>query len=287
VLVEADEALDLFSDAGCRVDREAHMVKIPPELVAQAVQTARRSFLLAGRDSQNDVMVEVGRVTVSPFCEGLMVNDPETGEHRPSILKDVVDIARVTDALDDIEINTVGVTARDVPEATAELRHLEMMLHHTTKPWLMSMTSTAMAEFGIEMGAVVAGGRDKFRERPLFSYAACPVGPMYLTAIATEVNIACARHGVPYCCISMDMAGASSPITLAGTLVVQNAELLSSLVLSQHVTPGAPFYYGTSTCAFELQRASAAVGTPECGLIQAGTALMGNYYGIPSWTAGY
>jgi trimethylamine--corrinoid protein Co-methyltransferase len=263
------------------------MVRIPPDLVAKALLSARRSFVLAGRDAANDVMVEVGRVTVCPFAEGLMVNDLETGKYRPSVLQDVVDIARITDALDDIEINVCGVTARDVPEATAELRHLEMMLHHTTKPWMMSMTSKVMAEFGIAMGAAVAGGADKLRERPYFSYAACPVGPMYLTAIATEVNIACARSGVPYCCISMDMAGASSPITLAGTLVVQNAELLSSLVLNQYVEPGAPFYYGTSTCGFEMQRASAAVGTPECGLIQAATALMGNYYNVPSWTAGY
>jgi trimethylamine--corrinoid protein Co-methyltransferase len=287
VLVEDDEAIDLYADAGCWVDRETHMVRIPPDPVARALLSARRSFVLAGRDPAHDVMVEVGRVTVCPFAEGFMVNDLETGKYRSSVLQDVIDIARISDALEDIDINVCGVTARDVPEAVAELRQLEMMLHHTAKPWMMPMTSKVMAEFGIAMGAAVAGGHDKLRERPLFTYSACPVGLMHLTASATEVNIACARSGVPYACVSMGMAGASSPVTLAGTLVVQNAELLSSLVLHQKVEPGAPFYFGSSTCGFETRRAAAAVGTTECGLIQAGTALMGNYYNIPSWTGGY
>jgi len=287
VLVEADDAIDILADSGCKTDRQTHIVKIPPELVTQSVRSARRSFLLAGRDPEHDVMVEVGRVTVAPFAEGIMVNDLETGENRQSTKQDVEDIMRVTDALSQMDINIVPVTARDVPVETAEVHHIEAALKSTTKPILMAMTQKHSAELGLDMAAAVVGGHDALRERPLLCYCTCPVGPMYLTRELTDIDIECARKGMPFCCISMDMTGASAPITLASTLVVQNAELLASLVLNQLVAAGSPFYYGTSTCAFELRQGSAAVGTPEMALIQAGTAALANYYSIPSFTAGY
>lgn len=287
VLVDADDAVDIFVDGGCRVDRDTHIVKIPPEVVAKALSTARPSFLLAGRDPKKDVMIAQGRVTVCPFTEGVMVNDVDTGKNRPSTLQDLKDNLRVGDYLKNYDFNTVSVTARDCPPETAELHHVEAALANNTKAFMVSITSTKMAEAAFEIGAVVAGGEEKLRERPLFTYGYCPVGPMYLTAICSEVTIACARLGIPACCISMDMAGANAPITLAGTLIVQNAELLSCLVLNQLVRPGAAFYYGTSTDSFDMRRGSATVGTAELALLQAGTAGMARYYNLPSWTAGY
>ncbi|OFW59458.1 MAG: hypothetical protein A2133_07480 [Actinobacteria bacterium RBG_16_64_13] len=287
VSVEADEAIDVFADGGCRVDRENHIVKIPPEIVAKAISTAPPQFVLAGRDPSNDIVIAQGRVTVCPFTEGVMVNDVETGENRESTRQDLVDNLRVADYLPNYDFNTVSVTARDLPEQTAELHHVETALNNTTKAFMVSITSTTMANAAFEIGVVVAGGEDKLRERPFFTYGYCPVGPMYLTAICSEVTIACGRLGIPACCIAMDMAGANAPISLAGTLIVQNAELLSCLVLNQLVNPGSAFYYGTSTDSFDMRRGTATVGTPELALLQAGTAALARYYNIPSWTAGY
>jgi trimethylamine---corrinoid protein Co-methyltransferase len=287
VLVDDDAALDIFADGGCKVDRETHVVKIPAEIVAKALTTAPPQFVLAGRDPKKDVLIAQGRVTVCPFTEGVMVNDMDTGGNRHSTMRDLQENLRVGDYCKNYDFNTVSVTARDAPPETAELHHMEAALTHNTKSFMVSCTSTAMAEAGYEIGCIVAGGEDKFRERPLFTYGYCPVGPMYLTEICTSVTISCARLGIPACCISMDMAGANSPITLAGTLIVQNAELLSCLVLSQAVQPGAAFYYGTSTDCFDMRRGSATVGTAELALVQAGTQMMARYYNLPSWTAGY
>lgn len=287
VSVEAADAIDLFADGGCRVDRDTHIVRIPPEVITRALEQVPSYFLLGGRDPDNDVMVEVGRVTAAPFAEGLYVYDLQSGAYRESTKQDVADICRVTDALEHIEINGVGVTARDMPETTAEIEHIEAALENTTKPIFLSMTSPDLADRGYEMAASAMGGMDRLREHPVLCYATCPVGPSVLTAICSDMAIATARAGMPWCCIAMDMSGASSPVTLAGTLVVQNCELLACLVLNQLVNPGNAFYYGTSTCAFDLRVGSACVGTPETALYQAGTAAMATYYGIPSWTAGY
>ena len=84
----------------------------------------------------------------------------------------------------------------------------------------------------------------------------------------------------------MDMAGATGPITLAGTLVVQNCEQLASLVLHQLTGKGAAFMYGTCTTGFDMRRSTAPMGSPEAALFQAGSVALANHYRIPSWTLG-
>ena len=82
------------------------------------------------------------------------------------------------------------------------------------------------------------------------------------------------------------MAGASSPVSLSGTLVTHNAEVLAGITLAQLTERGAPVVYGSSTTAMDLRLASASVGSPECGLINAAVAQLARCYLLPSWVAG-
>jgi trimethylamine--corrinoid protein Co-methyltransferase len=84
----------------------------------------------------------------------------------------------------------------------------------------------------------------------------------------------------------MAMAGASSPISVSGTLVTHNAEVLSAIILAQVTNPGAPVWYGCSTTTFDMKRGTATVGAPELGMINAAAAELANYYGLPSYVAG-
>jgi trimethylamine--corrinoid protein Co-methyltransferase len=84
----------------------------------------------------------------------------------------------------------------------------------------------------------------------------------------------------------MTMAGGSAPVTLAGTMVVLNAEVLGSLVLNQLASKGAPVIYGSSTCPFDLWQTTASVGSPECGMISAGVAQLARKYALPCFAAG-
>jgi trimethylamine--corrinoid protein Co-methyltransferase len=287
VFVESDEALDIFSDAGCRVDRETHIVRIPPTVVADALRSVRPSFRLCGRDPKDDVLVEQGRTVFALFGEGLFVNDIETGERRESVKQDMADLIRVGDALDELEVNNAAIIPRDVPDENAEIHSLEAVFHNTTKPFAISFLGKRDCEIATKMAAAVAGGYDALIDRPLLMFVACPVAPLVLPNILTENFIAGARTNAPIQCTSMGMAGASTPVSLAGTLLVQNCEQLASIVLVQKVNPGNPMFYGSSTCTMDMRWASSAVGTPETALYMAGTAAMARYYSMPSWTAGY
>jgi len=286
VCVEDDEPLDQFADGGCRVDRERRIVRIPPHVVEDALRACPSTVYLCGRDPANDIVLEPGRVYFSNFDEGIMLVDPRSGEYRKPVLEDVRQVARLVDALDCIDAYESAVGADDVPAVTASLHKWEAAAHQTTKPVGSEATTAEDVRGILAMARVLAGGEEELRRRPLVGFGVCPVSPLQLPRDATEVIIESARAGVSDTILSMAMAGGSSPVTLAGTLVTHNAEVLSGIVLAQLTERGCPLVYGSSTTGMDLRLATAAVGSPELGLIGAAVAQLARRYGLPSFVAG-
>jgi trimethylamine---corrinoid protein Co-methyltransferase len=286
VFVESDEALDVLADGGCRVERDTRSVRIPPHIVEDAIRSAPSSVRLCGRVPENDVVLEGGRVGFTNFSAGIMVVDPRTDEYRTSTTQDVADLARMTDYLDAIDTYEHAVEGRDGPETTLAIRDAAIALKNTTKCVGTGAMSTSDVDAIVRMGAAVAGGEDKLRERPLVYFCECPVSPLKITRDAAEVIMGAARHGIPNNVISMAMSGASSPVTLAGTLVTHNCEVLASITLAQLTERGAPSIYGSSTTAIDLRLAAASVGSPELSLLSAGVAQLAQRYLLPSFVAG-
>ncbi len=286
VFVEDDEALDIFKDGGCRIDRETRLVKIPPHVVEDAIRSAPSRYVLYGRDPKNDFVVEPGRVAFTNFSEGIRVIDVETGELRDSTKQDIADIARLNDYLSELDTHEIAVGAKDVPPATAAVHNSEMQLLNTTKPIGIGPLSGMECKAIFRMAAEIVGGDDELRERPILYSGVCPVSPLKLPRDATEVIIESSRWWIPDNILSMAMAGGSSPVTLAGTLVTHNAEVLSGITLAQLTERGCPVMYGSSTTAMDLKLAAASVGSPEIAVISAAVAQMARRYLIPSFVAG-
>jgi trimethylamine--corrinoid protein Co-methyltransferase len=286
VFVEDDEALDIFKDGGCRVDRETRLVRIPPHVVEDAIRSAPSRYTLCGRDPKNDFVMEPGRVAFTNFSEGIRVIDVETGEYRDSTLQDIADIARVNDYLSELDTHEIAVGAKDVPPQTAAVHNSEAQLLNTTKPIGIGPLSGMECKAIFRMAAEIAGGEDALRERPILYSGVCPVSPLKLPRDATEVIIESSRWWIPDNILSMAMAGGSSPVTLAGTLVTHNAEVLGGIVLAQLTERGCPVMYGSSTTAMDLKLAAASVGSPEIAVISAAVAQMARRYLIPSFVAG-
>jgi len=286
VFVEDDEPLDIFRDGGCAVDRERRVVRIPPHVVDESLTACPHSVLYAGRTPDRDFIVEPGRVTFTNFDEGIKYIDPYTGEYRDPTIKDVADCARLVDAMADIDGYESAIGACDVPRETYALHGLEAALLNTTKPVGCEALNKWDARKCIELAALVAGGEDELRERPFLGLGVCPVSPLKLPRDATEVIIECSRAGLPDTILSMAMSGGSAPVTLAGTLVQHNAEVLSGLVLAQLTERGSPVIYGSSTTAMDLRYAAASVGSPELALFSAACAQIARHYLLPSFVAG-
>jgi trimethylamine---corrinoid protein Co-methyltransferase len=286
VFVEAGDARDIFKDGGCIVDSETRIVRIPPHVAEDAIASSPSKYVLCGRDPNNDFLMEPGRVAFTNFSEGIRVIDTETGEYRESTLKDVGDIARLNDYLSEMDTHEIAVGAKDVPPETAAVHNTEQQLLNTTKPIGIGPLSGAECRAIYQMCAEVAGGADELRERPIVYGGVCPVSPLKLPRDATEVIVESARWWIPNNILSMAMAGGSSPVTLAGTMVTHNAEVLAGITLAQLTERGCPVIYGSSTTAMDLRLAAASVGSPEIAVISAAVAQMARRYLIPSFVAG-
>jgi len=286
VFVEDDAALERFESGGARVDRDTRIVRIPPYLVEEAIASAPPKVILAGRDPKHDLVLESNRVHFTNFSEGVKINDIHTGENRTPVKQDLVDTARVIDYLDEVDFCEKALGAHDVDQDAVPLHNAEAYLTHTSKHCAFGPGNGRLLETILEMAATIVGGIKKLKERPIVSFTTCPVSPLKLITDCCEIIMASAKKNVVCNILSMAMAGGTAPVTLAGTLVTHNAEILSGITLSQLTRKGAPVIYGSSTTAMDLKMAAATVGTPECALISGAVARLARYYALPSYVAG-
>ena len=284
--VASDDALDILDKGGCWVNKKTQVVRFPHHLVNQAVDQAPSHVLLAARDPANDYMMGGKSVGFTNFGVGVLMEDLETGELRDSVYSDVEQIALVCDALDSVDVVTTPVMARDKPDVSYDLHITAACLTHSGKHYHGDAEDGLRVRQIIEMGAAVAGGLAELQRRPILSFGTCPTSPPELIKSCAEVIVESARHWIPIDVLSMAMGGASSPISVAGTLVTHNAEVLAGIVLAQTTNPGCPVMYGSSTTTFDMRHGTAVVGVPEMAMISAGAANLANFYGIPSYVAG-
>ena len=286
LFVEDEEALNIFGDHGANIDRERKIAKLPPYLVEEAIRSAPPKFTLCGRNPKDDVVLESNRVYFTNFGEGIYVDDLFTGEHRSTTKQDVADSALLADYLDNIDVYERALGAVDKPPQTLNIHNADAAFANTTKHCFLGGGDRPNVAKIAEIAAVISGGKDRLEERPIFSFNVCPTSPLRLTLEFCQIVIDSARLGVPLNIISMAMAGGSAPVSLAGTLVVSNAEVLGTVTLTQLVRKGTPVIYASSTTSMDLKLGTASVGCPELAMISAGVAKLAQRYQLPSWVAG-
>jgi trimethylamine---corrinoid protein Co-methyltransferase len=286
IFVEDESALDYFEKGGARVNRDTKIVQIPPYLVEEAIRSAPSKVILAGQDPKHDLVLEDTRIHFTVFSEGVMINDLKTGENRAPVKQDLVDTALIIDYLDEVDFCEKALGAHDVSQVSVPLHNAEAYLTNSVKHCAFGPVNGKMLNKIVDMAAVIVGGRENLRARPIVSFATCPVSPLKLVTDCCEIIMEAAKNDVVLNITSMAMAGGTSPVTLAGTLVTHNAEILSAITLSQLTKKGAPVIYGSSTTAMDLRSAAAAIGTPECALISAAVCKLAQRYLLPSYVAG-
>jgi trimethylamine--corrinoid protein Co-methyltransferase len=290
VYVSDPEAREVYKRASCEVDEKTKVVKIPEYLVRECVSKCPSQYLLAGREKKHDFVMKVGKeVGVTTFGTGLYVYDFEKKDIRESTLKDVADSAKVADWCEHIDVYSLAIAARDLIKEgrPADLYETLASWENTTKHFHhIDPVGEHMEAYFKMMVAYYGGDEEMARRRPIISALLCPTSPLQLHDNACKVIMKGAEYGIPVNVLSMAMSGATAPVTLAGTLVTHNAEVLAGIVLAQLVRPGAPVMYGSSTTMFDLRTVTAPVGAPELGLISAAVAKLGQYYKLPTYVAG-
>jgi trimethylamine--corrinoid protein Co-methyltransferase len=280
VRVDWRPALEIYSSCGCRVDFETHSVKIPEDVLIQALRTAPSSFNLYGTLPGNEIAVNLKDIFTIAGSSALKVLDLE-GRHRPATLKDLADFTRLIDGLQNADIMHAMVIPQDIPQAGFDRRLLSTILKHTTRHYYSQGLGGESIRDQVELAAVVQGSTRAVSERPCFSMVVCLVSPLVHPAERVQEIIACAQFGIPLWLEATNMMGATAPITIAGSLVEHTANVLASLVLAQLVRPGLPCIFSVASGGFNMQSGSYVCASPEMVLLHCATAQMAHFYHLP------
>lgn len=286
IKVTDTEAREIFLDNGAISVPNSDIIKFPANMVEDAIRSAPSTILLAGRDPAKDYLVYNRSIGFTNFGEGVKVVNPHTGVAEPSSKKRLKDATRICDALENITVYERALGADDVPVQVQSIHNGEAIFNNTTKHVFMGANCGYNYKQVVKMAAAISGGMENLRQRPIYTPLACPNSPLTMNPDLAEVVIGCAEARLPVNVISMALAGGTAPVTLAGTLVCHNAEVLCGLILDQLVGKGAPFIYGSSTTIMDLRFTTAAVGAPEISMLSAGVAKLAQFYQLPCFVAG-
>ena len=284
VVVKEPHARRYFREGGASVDDESLRVRLPPDIVEAALKQAPNHFTVHARAPAHTVAVDHQRLHIEPMIGRLNILDHETGQRRRTRLQDVENLVRVADAMEHYHLIHSGAIMPSIEGVPLHASHVYGYLasvRNTGKVVKGSPRGRATAEDCIRMAATLAGGVGVLRERPNIFTTVNPVTPLQHDQGQTEGLIEYASYGLPIDVTSEPQAGATAPVTLAGLLAQQTADILSGITLAQLVNPGTPVWYGTCGTIMDMKVGRIALGAVEAGLINAASAQIAAFYGLP------
>ncbi|MDH5532790.1 MAG: trimethylamine methyltransferase family protein, partial [Candidatus Bathyarchaeota archaeon] len=275
--------LKMLKDKGCTVDFEKGVVLFPSYLVEEAVKKTPKTFVMYGRNPKYDCKLDGRHIYFTTDTETTNTVDLSTGEWRPSTMDDLEKLTRVTDALESYAAGGHLTTSLDKPNNVRCLHDYAAALNNIEKPcgWSVYPPELAMqlTDYQLEIAIAATGSEKKLRERPLGDGGFCTESPLKFEGRYVEIALKLAKLGFPCSVASMPLGGATAPVTLAGSLVMTNAEILSGVCTIQLAVPG------TSTRAeYIMGNLDMKTGLwgqgPEEGLLCAGAVEVARYYGF-------
>jgi len=279
VNVRNAEARDMLAAAGARVD--GVRVRIPPHIIQDGVAANPRSFTIWGRDGKHRMQVVPDRVYFGPGPTCTYFVDPETGERRKVRLGDPGLTARVWDGLENIDYVMGLGLIDDVTHKLAPVYEFAEMIANTGKPvlpWAYSLENTSDI---YQIALAVAGSEDAFRLRPFFALFATFQSPLQHTDEELTNVLWAAERDIPIVYLGGGTAGATAPVTGAGTLVISLAGALSGLAIIQLKKRGAAVCVGSVPQPMDLRTGRPAYGGPEMSLYSAAFSDISRYLGLP------
>ena len=276
----------LLVEAGA-VPGDAERLRFPHAFVEDIVAGACTRFTFHGRDPDRSIEVSGDRVHFGTGGAAVQVLDLDTGLYRAATLADLHDFARLQDRLTNIAWFTRNCIATDVPDPwDLDVNTAYALIAGTTKPVATAFTLAEHVAPIVAMCDIASGGEGAFFRRPWMKAHISPViSPMRYGADAVDVTFECIRHNLPLNCITAAQAGATAPAPLAGFLAQSLAETLASLVMVNVIRPGHPMVFSNWPFVVDLRTGSFAGGGAETALLNAASAQIINWLGLPSGVA--
>ncbi len=281
VSIAHPETLRRLADAGAKVDFEKQMVRIPEALVMKSLASAGKQYTLYGRDLTKTAAFGVGQRNFNSIAGEALWLDEVGGERRYCVLDDVATAARFVDALDHVTIAGAMADPSDLPVPVRCVEVLATQIKNTTKPVTFWFHNRASAKFIVEMLIALRGSAELAEKYPLCYPFLEPISPLRFPFDGIDLLYETARLNLPVPIGPMAQMGLSAPCSIAGTLAVENAEILAGVCVTQAIRPGMPVCYGGICHAFDMSTTQMIFAGPEQAIFGVAMTQIGKRYGLP------
>ncbi len=285
--VRQPEALELFKNVADDYDDKNNVIKMNEKTVRELISKAPSEVILYGREEKNDCILGSGQVYFGTGGTALHMLDYGQMESRPALLKDLENVVRVVDKMDYVDICLLPTYPNDIDVKDVDINRFRTGMKYTGKHVMGGVYTADGIDQVIKLAEDIAGSPEQLREKPFISFITCGISPLRLDNEYGTFMIKVARQGLPLAVPVEPLCGGTSPMSLAGTLVIQNCDSLINVMLTQLVNPGTPVIYGCVSSTMDMKTMRYLGAPVESGLVNAATAQMTQYYGIPYYaTAG-
>ena len=283
VKVEHEAMCQKLKKAGAKVDEVSGKVKVPPQMVSEALQTAPKEIEL---HSPNGEVLHVGGENqyFGSVCIDPVIVDYDQGPREP-ILEDLVRHVRLIDALPEISfLHLTHQKLRDVPPHLTALKSIANLMTSTTKH-LTVCASGPDVRLCVEMAEVLSQG-SSLSKNHLLTFGIPITSPLRFLHEDAEILQFVLSKGLPIVCETMPAAGATAPFPLAGVNAMTVAESLFLITTAQCLQPGAAVIMEFGGAIMNMQIGKWVQYSLERALFSWSAGEIGRYFGIPTWNVG-
>lgn len=278
------EAIAIFKKLGAKTDD--NVVYLDEKLVEKALESTPSQFTITARNPQHNITIGGENLVFAPGLGAAFIIS-KTGEQSQAVMEDYDNFCKLVQTSEYLDMNGfLMVTPWDVPAETA---HLDMLFSNMTmcdKAFIGCSISRQAAKDALEMAGIVWGGKEKIKRRPVMICLISAISPLVYSQEMCVALIELSQYGQPLIMTGGPKAGSTGPVTLAGVLALQNAQILAGNVLVQCVNPGTPIAYGGICGPMDLRTGIIPDGAPEVSKITSAIAQLARYYDIPSRSGG-
>ncbi len=270
---------------GARIDFDNLRVRMPDSWLDRQLAMAPRQFTLYSRNGADDLLLGAKRVHFGNGGRVFQILDLQTGDMRPTLLRDIADTAALVEELPHIRFFIIPCQAHDLAAEAYHLNDFFQAISHTTKHVMGGCDHLTGVRQMHQLAAIVAGDAEALRRRPFVSVITNPISPLTIDGQTLKIVEFCARNGIPLTCAPAPIAGATAPATLGGVLSQLHAEALATIALTQFFKPGAPILYGAVPSTMDLRTMNLAIGSVETSMLNTAAVALAHKYKLPIYAS--
>jgi len=272
------EALKIYHDNGCVVDFDKEIVKISENVLMDFLTKAPKKFTLYGKNEDYDLNIDCDTSYLMGGAAAVRILDLD-GKYREPDSTDLNNFTRLQDALEHIDIVCPMVIPRDIDADILELYISAETMKNTYKNCDLWVHSSLEVDYLVKIAEIIT--ERKFSERPIFTLCIDFISPLVQPNNVLETMMEAVKRDVPVYVEVCTLMGATSPVTIAGTLVQQSVNILLGIALAQMVKEGAPCFYSIASSGMNMNTGGYLAADPVTVLLNASTSQVAHFYNFP------